>query len=752
MRRSDGKAPRSPRPWIIAAVLVALVAAVPALAAEAAKAGASEAVFLAQIIALLLTGRLLGEIMQRFGQPAVLGQLIAGLLLGPSVLGALWPEAQQALFPAVREQKSMLDAISQIGVLMLLLLTGMETDLSLVRRAGRAALSVSFTGIAIPFACGFTLGEFLPDAALPHPEQRLITSLFLGTALSISSVKIVAMVIREMKFMRRNLGQVIVASAIIDDTIGWVIIAVTFGLAQQGTVDLESVATSVAGTGLFLVAAFTLGRPLVATLIRWTNDTFVSDVPVLTTILVVMAALALVTNAIGVHTVLGAFVAGILVGQSPILTRQIDDQLRGLIVAFFMPVFFGTAGLSANLAILGDPHIVALTLGVIAIASVGKFAGAFAGGWLGGLNNREALAIACGINARGSTEVIVATIGLSMGALTQNLYTMIVTMAVVTTMAMPPMLRAALRRLPLREEERARLEREAIAARGFVTRLERLLLTADDSAKGRFAARITGMLAASRGAPVTVLPIGDAAGAAAPHQGGQDGIESIVRTNAQLARQRQPGTPPPAVHVQTRLREGSISDAVQREARNGYDLLLVGLEPTVAPEGGFDEHVAQAADSFPGHLAIVAARWEHMERPLDAELRILVPITGTEISRRGAEVAIILARAADAPIVALYVASGIDKRARQYGFGGTRRGESIVKDIVGLGEQHGVAIKTMIRADIAPEDAILRQARLGRHNLIVMGVTRRPAATLTFGKVASAVLDSSDRSVLYVVS
>src|SRR5262245_47043358 len=164
MRRSDGTAPRWPRPWIIAAFLVAFAATVPALAADAPKAGASEAVFLAQIIALLLTGRLLGEIMQRVGQPAVLGQLIAGLLLGPSVLGALWPEAQQALFPAVREQKSMLDAISQIGVLMLLLLTGMETDLSLVRRAGRAALSVSFTGIAIPFACGFTLGEFLPDS------------------------------------------------------------------------------------------------------------------------------------------------------------------------------------------------------------------------------------------------------------------------------------------------------------------------------------------------------------------------------------------------------------------------------------------------------------------------------------------------------------------------------------------------------------------------------------------------------------
>ena len=237
-----------------AALALALLAAAPALAAEAEKAGPSEVIFLGQIILLLSVGRLLGEAMQRIGQPAVMGQLLAGLLLGPSVLGALWPEAQHAIFPANGEQKSMIGAVSQLGILMLLLLTGMETDLSLVRKAGRAAFSVSATGIAVPFACGFALGEFLPEAMLPRPELRLITSLFLGTALSISSVKIVAMVVREMRFMRRNLGQVIVASAIIDDTIGWTIIAIIFGLALHGGVDLATLAQSVLGTALFLVA------------------------------------------------------------------------------------------------------------------------------------------------------------------------------------------------------------------------------------------------------------------------------------------------------------------------------------------------------------------------------------------------------------------------------------------------------------------------------------------------------------------
>src|SRR5207253_9985470 len=154
----------------------------------------------------------------------------------------------------------------------LLLLTGMEADLKLVRTVGRAALSVSFAGVAVPFACGFALGEFMPASLLPSPEQRFLTALFLGTALSISSIKIVAAIVREMNFTRRDLGQIIVASAICEDSIGWVVIAVTFGLAEAGSIDPISVAKSVLGTAAFLIASFLWGRRLVFLVMRWTND------------------------------------------------------------------------------------------------------------------------------------------------------------------------------------------------------------------------------------------------------------------------------------------------------------------------------------------------------------------------------------------------------------------------------------------------------------------------------------------------
>jgi Kef-type K+ transport system membrane component KefB len=299
-----------------------------ALAAES-PAAPSEALFLAQLVVLMLAGRLLGEAMLRIGQPAVMGQLLAGVILGPSLLGLLWPDVQHVLFPNAKEQKSMLDAVSQFGILLLLLLTGMETDLKLVRKVGKAAISVALAGVAVPFCCGFALGQLLPVALLPNPDQRLLTSLFLGTALSISSIKIVAAIVRDMKFTRRDLGQVIVASAIMEDSIGWIIIAITFSLAQAGKVDLLNLAKSVLGTAAFLAVSLTAGRRVVFWLIRWANDNFSSEFAVITTILGIMGAMALTTHVIGVHTVLGAFVSGMLIGESPILTRHIDEQLRG---------------------------------------------------------------------------------------------------------------------------------------------------------------------------------------------------------------------------------------------------------------------------------------------------------------------------------------------------------------------------------------------------------------------------------------
>jgi Kef-type K+ transport system membrane component KefB/nucleotide-binding universal stress UspA family protein len=747
----------------------AAVEAVPALAAEGRSGGGSQALFIAQLALLLLVGRLMGEAVQRIGQPSVMGQLIGGLLLGPSFFGLLWPSAQHAIFPADPVQKSMLDAVSELGVLMLLLLTGMETDLQMVRRVGRAAIAVALAGVAIPFACGFALGEMLPAQYLPKPDARLVTAIFLGTALSISSVKIVAMVVREMNFMRRDLGQIIVASAILEDTIGWVIIAVAFGLAAAGTIDVWSVSRAVVGTALFMVASFTVGRPIVFRLIRWANDNFKSDFPVITTILIIMAAMALTTQLIGVNTVLGAFVAGILIGESPILTRHIDEELRGLIVALFMPVFFGLSGLNADLTILRSPDLALLAVGLIVIASIGKFLGAFIGGTIGGLSRAESLALGCGMNARGSTEVIVATLGLSAGLLSQNLFTLIVTMAIVTTTAMPAMLRWSLKRLPLHKKERLRLEREELDAKGFVTNLERLLVAADDSANGKFAAQLAGIVAGSAGKPTTILDLaanvkkdsektkGSATAARQPagdaKSDGKRSEEAVKRAaEATTSLETPDGEKPGKVNVITRQPAGG-PEAVANEASKGYDLLVVGIADTRDPKGGFSKDLSLITRGFEGPLAVVDARSPRHELAKERHGRVLIPVNGTEVSRRAVEVGLTLARASDAHVTALYVtrasASPATSPPRRLVM---RRNESgVLKDIAGLAERYDVPLRNTTRADMAPDEAILHEAGRG-YDLVILGVSRRPGDMLFFGNTAAVVLERSPTSILFVAS
>ncbi|ESY99932.1 cation:proton antiporter [Mesorhizobium sp. LNHC209A00] len=744
--RSHGPAAALSLATALSLAIVALAPASQALAAQPAghasgMGGSAEGLFVAEIVLLLLVGRGLGEIFQRFGQPAIMGQLIGGILLGPSLFGWLWPSAQHLIFSTDPAQKGMIDAVSQLGILLLLLLTGMETDLRLVRRVGAACFSISITGVVLPFACGFALARVLPDSLLPEPSERIVAGLFLGTALSISSVKIVAMVVREMNFMRRNLGQVIVSSAIIEDTIGWLIIAVTFGIATNGSLQVLPLITTVAEVALFMVFSFTIGRRLVFTLIRWSNDSFRSEYAVISVILIIMGVMALITNLIGVHTVLGAFVAGILVGESPILSDHIEGQLRGVITALFMPVFFGMAGLSADLTVLTDPTLALLTLALVLIASIGKFSGAFLGGRLAGMSLKESTAVGSAMNARGSTEVIVASIGLSMNILSHNLFTMIVTMAVITTLAMPPMLRWALGRLPVGDTEKQRVDRELLDERGFVSKLERLLLLVDDSPVGKFTAYLAGLVGGGSGMPTTLLHLKDGKlPGPARDKGPERASKQVKRGAARSARavRKAEDTPVDKVHLTARTELEATTETIAAEARKGYGLLLVGLDNALA-EGTFSGTLNAITSGFDGPLCLVlnGANADGKMPMLRAGATILVPVNGTEVARRAADFALALARPHRARVKVLYVSQA--RKGSRPSSVSHRREEAVLKDVADLADRYGVAVETAIRTRATPDKAIAREAAKGAA-MVVMGVTQRPGDELFFGDTASAVL------------
>ncbi len=721
-------------------------------------------IFLVEVVLLLLFGRLLGELMQRFGQPAVMGQLIAGIVLGPSLFGHFFPHLYQSVFPDTVAQKKMIDAISQIGILMLLLLTGIETDLKLVNKMRSTALLTSLGGITVPFICGYVLGEFLPSEMLPDPSRRLVTSLFLATALSISSVKIVAMVIMEVGFLRRNIGQIILSSAILDDTIGWIIIAIIGGLASGGSVNFSTAGLAFLGTVAFLGFSFTLGRRIVSFLIRWTNDHMIMEMPVISMILVITLLSALLTDLIGVHTVLGAFVVGILVGQSPILTKHIEEQLRGLIVAFFAPIFFALAGREIDITVLNSGEQLAVAGGFILIASIGKMSGAYVGGRLGRLGHRGSTALAIGMNARGSTEVIVATIGLSLGVLNRDLFTLIVVMAIVTTLVTPPLLRWALRRIPPTGEEKERLEREEAHEDQFVPHIERILVAADQSENGKFASMLAGLFAGTQKVTATIMDFKPSEKAASSNHTKKDSPSEIAKSSVEIGAKtnrenmESESTPDeqPSILV-TDENEKEFADAVLKESAKGYDIAFLGIDGAVT---GSTEEADTETDAivtilkgFKGVTALAVTKGRRAPRNPDTKLNILLPVTGTDYSRLAAEVAIALAKASGGHVTTLHVIppeTEIDVLRRPEEV--VRLGRNIGNEVKKMGKREEVKVTTLLKRLKSPESAIVRRAAAGKHNLMVLGVKMRSGESAYFGRRIAVLIQKAECPMLLVNS
>jgi nucleotide-binding universal stress UspA family protein len=356
-------------------------------------------------------------------------------------------------------------------------------------------------------------------------------------------------------------------------------------------------------------------------------------------------------------------------------------------------------------------------------------------------------------------------------------------------MAMPPMLRWALARVPLGKDEKERLEREEIEARGFVPNLERLLLAVDHSPNGKFASRLAGLLAGQRGIPITVLPLVAEAGkgskkgstkeakseaeseaksdAKKPAEKGAlsngeqeaptgaEAAKEAVKTAAEDTRKAQPKEDEPApVDVTVRIFDVAATQAVAEEAEKGYDLLFVGVENPRTKTGAFHKEIDRIAAAFQGPLAIVAAQGTHLKQPEQSPLNILVPVNGTEVSRRAAELAIAMARVFEAPITTLYV-SGTKRDARGRRGGGTReraQEQAILKEIVVLADQYDQEVATRVRADQSPDEAVLTEAKRDGHNLIIMGVSRRPGDSLFFGETAAGIFEKSPISVVLVSS
>lgn len=396
---------------------------------------------------LLLAARVLGELARKVGQPAILGEIVAGILLGPTVLGRLFPGVEGAVFPWVGGDGKVaiaLSGITTVSVVLFLLVAGLEVHLSSIWRQGRVALSVSVAGMVLPFAIGAAAGWFLPGF-LGHPADsgnHLAFTLFIATAMAISALPVIAKTLMDLDLYRTDLGMVVMAAAIVQDVIGWMMFAVVLGMFGSGE-GAGGAGSTILLVLVFSVAMLTVGRWLVNRTLPWVHAHTSWPGGVLGLVLALMFFGAAFTEWSGIHAIFGAFLVGVVLGDSPHLqerTRRVIEQFVGYV---FAPIFFASIGLKVDFVAHFD---LPLALFVTVIACVGKILGSGLGALAARMPTREAWAVGMAMNARGAMEIILGTLALEAGIIDERLFVALVVMALVTSLMSGPAIQRILAR------------------------------------------------------------------------------------------------------------------------------------------------------------------------------------------------------------------------------------------------------------------------------------------------------------------
>jgi Kef-type K+ transport system membrane component KefB/mannitol/fructose-specific phosphotransferase system IIA component (Ntr-type) len=407
-------------------------------------------VFLLALAALLASARVLGELGRALGLPLVAGEIAAGILLGPTVLGRVSPRAYGWLFP-LGPAEAMVGAYTTIAVVLLLVVVGVEVDLGVLRRRGRSALATGLLGIALPAACGVGLGLLLPDADFVDPSHRVTVALLLGVALSISALPVIAKTLLDLGLFKSHVGLLVMAAAMIDDLIGWLALSLLIGPMRGAGVDLLSFVRTAVFAGMFGVAMLVVGRKVVdAALGRIERGGAGAPGRVLSLVILVALLAASATHAFGLHAVFGGFVAGLTVGGSSRVNARTRMVVEDFVTSVFAPVFFAAIGLRVDFVRAFDLRLCVL---VLLVASAPKILGCALGARIGGLKWREATAVGFGMNARGAMGIILAAIARDAGMLRDQMFVALVVMALATSLTSGPAMKWLLYREGETEED-----------------------------------------------------------------------------------------------------------------------------------------------------------------------------------------------------------------------------------------------------------------------------------------------------------
>ncbi|OUD34631.1 cation:proton antiporter [Flavobacterium sp. FPG59] len=394
------------------------------------------AILLAQIITIILVARIFGWIFKKIGQPSVIGEIIAGIVLGPSLLGLYFPEVSAALFPVA--SLGNLKFLSQIGLILFMFVIGMELDLKVLKNKANEAIVISHASIIIPFTLGIGLAYFVYNQFAPEGVKFLSFSLFMGIALSITAFPVLARIVQERGIHKTKLGAIVITCAAADDITAWCILAVVIAIVKAGTFvsSLYIIMLAV----LYVAAMIYIVKPFLKRIgdLYGTKDSIVK--PVVAIFFLVLIVSSYATEVIGIHALFGAFMTGAIMPDVPKFRTIFIEKVEDVALILLLPLFFVFTGLKTEIGLLNDPYLWKITGFIILVAVVGKFFGSALAAKFVGQSWRDSLTIGALMNTRGLMELIVLNIGLELKVLTPEVFTMMVIMALVTTFMTGPAL------------------------------------------------------------------------------------------------------------------------------------------------------------------------------------------------------------------------------------------------------------------------------------------------------------------------
>ena len=698
------------------------------------------------ILVVLLAARGMAELSRRLRQPEVLGELLGGFIIGPSVLGALFPRAFHLLFQNNAVSLA-LHWMSWIGAVLLLMIAGMEADLTILRQKVVPGLLAAAGAIGASIGAGLYFGTRFFGL---EPTNAF----FLGLVLSVTAVSVVAKLLIEREALRRDYAQVLLAAGIAGEVLVWPLISIVSSVQHKGNPWLAGVrATGLAA--LFFLFMFTLGRRFTHWSMRRVADATGIPNGELSLILVLLFASAAATTVLGLHPLLGAFVFGVLLGKAPRATIPLKERIQALTIALFAPIFFGLAGMRVNLFNLRGANSIKAIFILLIFAGVAKMLFGFIGARLGRLPLWESATVGVGLSLKGGTDVVVAIVGTELLLLSSDLYTTYAVVAILTVIATPPLMNWLAGKTRPGHVELQRLNREEARKLAYLADRERVLVPLEAELVPALSARIVATIAAAKQMEGELFDVTE------------------IAFESQRATALNPSAAESAAHVMVEEATSALAEAAT------LDMVEVGRIAS-SPDQVLETLEAAAASQ---HLLVMGAKRAFGEMSLsfgplqdrllrevstdvlvavhpDASFapprRILVPITGLSHSYAAADIAAYLAKGCGAEVTLLAVIAPRlgplfwrERRHRdllQGGYTVTREASKRMSHL-------DVKLHESVVLAPSPAEAILAELRLGSYDMVVMGsVLRSSPEGLALGGTVEHLLQVVDIPRVLLVS